>query len=85
MIPITQEPQSKPNTDIKTFALNPGLLGILAAIAASTNKTKVNNPSEKEFDIETQSELENTHEETIKGISEASGTELTSKITANLK
>ena len=84
-IPHDQELQPELITTARAFALNPELLAMIGAIAATTNKTKIKNPEEKEFELETQSELENSHDETIKSVSEINEIESEAKITANLK
>ncbi|MBI3591128.1 MAG: hypothetical protein HY094_07135 [Candidatus Melainabacteria bacterium] len=85
LIPYDQELQPGLITTARAFALNPELLAILGATAATTNKTKIKNPAEKEFELETQSELENSRDETIKSITEICKGEPSTKITANLK
>ncbi len=82
-VPFVKE--QLPYTASKIPLQNPQLLSILGAIAATINKSKVQNQSGKDFEVETPSEFESTRMEEIKSVSEVSESQGTSKLSANLK
>jgi hypothetical protein len=84
-VPNEQELQSSFNAAARAYALNPALFGIMSAISATVNYLKIKNSEEKQFETETQSELENAHEETLKEVSKVSSSDPTKRISTNLR